>query len=143
MFSDFYLAVVFMILVKSVKMSKWISYRLREAQAASKERQFVRWRDNNKINKAHIYHKLARTALADWQGEKDGQRNPRPVNRLFVSLIWTNDSHRIVLTEERSNQSRHRKSVVGQSRKNNQRIVANGEATGSSSRTSGRSGHHR
>ena len=55
---------------KSVNISKWIAHRVGDAQAASKERQFMRWLNNNKINEVHIYRKLARTALADWQGEK-------------------------------------------------------------------------
>lgn len=62
-------AVVCVILEKSVNISKWIAHRVGDAQAASKERQFVRWLDNNRIDEAHIYRKLARTALADWEGE--------------------------------------------------------------------------
>ena len=63
-------AVVCVILEKSVNISKWIAHRVGEAQAASKARQFGRWLENSKINEAEIYRKLARTALADWQGEK-------------------------------------------------------------------------
>jgi len=63
-------AVVCVIMEKSVNISKWIAHRVGDAQAASKERQFMRWLNNNKINEVHIYRKLARTALADWQGEK-------------------------------------------------------------------------
>jgi len=63
-------AVVCVILEKSVNISKWIAHRVGEVQAASKERQFMRWLDNSKINEVQIYRKLASTALADWQGEK-------------------------------------------------------------------------
>ena len=63
-------AVVCVILEKSVNLSKWIAHRVGEAQAASKERQFVRWLDNSKIDEMQIYRQLARTALADWPGEK-------------------------------------------------------------------------
>jgi len=42
-------AVVCVILEKSVNISKWIAHRVGEVQAASKERQFMRWLDNSKI----------------------------------------------------------------------------------------------
>jgi len=63
-------AVTCVILEKSVNLNKWIAHRVGEVQAASKVRQFSRWLENSKINEVQIYAKLARQALADWQGEK-------------------------------------------------------------------------
>ena len=62
-------AVVSLIMEKSVHLSKWCNHRCGEAKAASKQRQFVRWLENDKIQEASIYRKLAQTALADWNGE--------------------------------------------------------------------------
>ena len=43
--------------------------RLGASRAASKQRQFVRWLRNPKIQVAAIYPKLAQKALTDWAGE--------------------------------------------------------------------------
>lgn len=66
---------------KSVNISKWIAHGVGDTQAASKERQFVSWLNNSKINEVHIYRKLARAALSDWQGEKIYQA-------LDTSCLW-------------------------------------------------------
>jgi hypothetical protein len=66
-FVTFIWAIVCVILEKSVNISKWIGHRVSSAQAASKERQFIRWLENTKIQNAVIYKKLAQTALADWE----------------------------------------------------------------------------
>jgi hypothetical protein len=63
-------AIVGVIMEKSVHLSKWGMHRSGEAQAASKQRQFVRWLKNSKIVPSEIYGRLARTAFADWSGEK-------------------------------------------------------------------------
>jgi hypothetical protein len=56
------------LLEKSVHLSKWSVHRVGGAQAASKQRQFVRWLKNAKIVPSEIYKRLAQTALADWEG---------------------------------------------------------------------------
>jgi hypothetical protein len=63
-------AIVGVLLEKSVHMSKWSMHRCGGAQAASKQRQFVRWLKNGKIVPTEIYKRLAQTALADWGGHK-------------------------------------------------------------------------
>ena len=63
-------AIVGVILEKDVHLSKWGVHRIGEAQAASKQRQFVRWLKNVKIVPAEIYRRLAQTAFADWKGYK-------------------------------------------------------------------------
>jgi hypothetical protein len=63
-------AIVGIILEKSVHLSKWGVYRSSEVQAASKQRQFVRWLKNDKIVPADIYQRLAQTAFAEWRGDK-------------------------------------------------------------------------
>jgi len=44
--------------------------RVGEAQAASKQRQFVRWLKNARIVPADIYRRLAQTAFPDWGRQK-------------------------------------------------------------------------
>jgi adenylate kinase family enzyme len=63
-------AVVGVLMEKSVHLSKWGMHRNGEAQAASKQRQFVRWLKNGKIVPAEIYKRLAQTAFADWGGTR-------------------------------------------------------------------------
>jgi hypothetical protein len=63
-------AIVGVILERSVHLSKWGVHRSGEAQAASKQRQFVRWLKNAKIVPFEIYKRLAQTAFADWAGHK-------------------------------------------------------------------------
>lgn len=63
-------AIVGVLLEKSVHLSKWGVHRIGAAQAASKQRQFVRWLKNAKIVPAEIYKHLAQTAFADWKGHK-------------------------------------------------------------------------
>src|SRR5512134_15387 len=62
-------AIVGLLLEKSVHPSKWGLHRSGKMQAASKQRQFVRWLKNAKIDAAEIYRKLAQTALMDWTGQ--------------------------------------------------------------------------
>jgi len=61
-------AIVGVILERSVHVSKWSVLRVGEAQAASKQRQFVRWLKNTRIVPSEIYRRLAQTAFADWEG---------------------------------------------------------------------------
>ena len=63
-------AIVGVILEKSVHLSKWGVHRIGEAQAASKQRQFVRWLKNARIDRTGIYKCLAKTAFANWEGHK-------------------------------------------------------------------------
>jgi hypothetical protein len=63
-------AIVGVLLERSVHLSKWGVHRIGAAQAASKQRQFVRWLKNAKIVPAEIYKRLAQTAFADWKGHK-------------------------------------------------------------------------
>ena len=63
-------AIVGVLMEKSVHLSKWGIHRSGEAQAASKQRQFVRWLKNSKIVPSGIYRRLVQTAFADWSGEK-------------------------------------------------------------------------
>ncbi len=62
-------AIVGVLLEKSVHLSKWGVHRIGAAQAASKQRQFVRWLKNAKIAPGEIYRRLAQTAFADWSGQ--------------------------------------------------------------------------
>ncbi len=62
-------AIVGLVSEKTVHLSKWSNHRLGDSRAASKQRQFVRWLRNNKIEVAAIYPKLAQKALASWPGE--------------------------------------------------------------------------
>jgi hypothetical protein len=63
-------AIVGVLMEKSVHLSKWGIHRYGEAQAASKQRQFVRWLKNAKIVPSEIYRRLAQMAFADWEGHK-------------------------------------------------------------------------
>jgi hypothetical protein len=63
-------AIVGVILEKSVHLSKWSVHRSGEARAASKQRQFVRWLKNTKIEAAEVYRRLAQLAFADWGEQK-------------------------------------------------------------------------
>jgi hypothetical protein len=63
-------AIVGVLLEKSVHLSKWSMHRTGEAQAASKQRQFVRWLKNAKIERTGIYRRLAQVAFTDWGGHK-------------------------------------------------------------------------
>jgi len=62
-------AIVGVITERCVHLSRWVNRRPGEAQAASKQRQFSRWLENEKIQEVAIYHKLAKSALASWAGE--------------------------------------------------------------------------
>ena len=62
-------AIVGVLLEKSVHLSKWSVHRVGEAQAASKQRQFVRWLKNARIVPSEIYRRLAQTVFADWEGQ--------------------------------------------------------------------------
>lgn len=62
-------AIVGLVSEKTVHLSKWSNHRLGDSRAASKQRQFVRWLRNNKIEVAAIYPKLAQKALTSWPGE--------------------------------------------------------------------------
>lgn len=63
-------AIVGVLLEKNVHLSKWSMHRTGEAQAASKQRQFVRWLKNGKIVPSEIYKRLAQMAFAGWGGHK-------------------------------------------------------------------------
>jgi hypothetical protein len=63
-------AIVGVLLERSVHVSKWSVLRVGEAQAASKQRQFVRWLKNTRIVPSEIYRRLAQTAFTDWKGHK-------------------------------------------------------------------------
>jgi hypothetical protein len=63
-------AIVGVLIEECVHLSQWSVHRPGEADAASKQRQFMRWLENSKICEAAIYKKLAQTALAEWKGEK-------------------------------------------------------------------------
>jgi hypothetical protein len=62
-------AIVGLVCEKTVHLSKWGNHRLGASRAASKQRQFVRWLRNPKIQVAAIYPKLAQKALITWAGE--------------------------------------------------------------------------
>lgn len=62
-------AIVGLICEKTVTLSKWSNHRLSASRAASKQRQFVRWLRNPKIQVAAIYPKLVQKALLGWSGE--------------------------------------------------------------------------
>ena len=62
-------AIVGVLMERCVHLSRWVNRRPGEAQAASKQRQFARWLENEKIQEAAIYHKLAKNALVSWAGE--------------------------------------------------------------------------
>jgi hypothetical protein len=63
-------AIVGVLLEKSVHLSKWGVHRTGRVKAASKQRQFVRWLKNAKIDHATIYPNLVKTVFADWRGHK-------------------------------------------------------------------------
>jgi hypothetical protein len=63
-------AIVGLLLEKSVHVSKWSVVRVGEAQAASKQRQIVRWLKNARIVPSAIYRRLAHTVFRDWGGQK-------------------------------------------------------------------------
>jgi hypothetical protein len=62
-------AIVGVLLEKTIHLSKWGIHRIREVEAASKQRQFVRWLKNPKIEPGRIYEPLARTVFVDWGKE--------------------------------------------------------------------------
>jgi hypothetical protein len=62
-------AIVGVLLERCVHLSRWVNRRPGEVQAASKQRQFARWLNNEKIQEAAIYRRLAQKALASWTGE--------------------------------------------------------------------------
>jgi hypothetical protein len=62
-------AIVGVLLEKTIHLSKWGIHRVREVEAASKQRQFVRWLKNPKIEPGRIYEPLARTVFVDWGKE--------------------------------------------------------------------------
>jgi hypothetical protein len=63
-------AIVGLLMEKSVHVSKWSVVRVGEAQAASKQRQIVRWLKNARIVPSAIYRRLAQTVFRDWDGQK-------------------------------------------------------------------------
>jgi hypothetical protein len=63
-------AIVGVLLEKSVHLSKWGVHRRGEAQAASKQRQFVRWLKNARIERVAIYRRLAKTVFVNWGSHK-------------------------------------------------------------------------
>lgn len=62
-------AITGVLMEKSVHLSKWCLHRYEDTQAASKQRQFVRWLKNAKIDVTHIYRRLGQAALVDWGGQ--------------------------------------------------------------------------
>ena len=63
-------AIVGVLLEKSVHLSKWGIHRAGRAKAASKQRQFVRWLKNAKIEPATIYRDLVKTVFTEWRNHK-------------------------------------------------------------------------
>ena len=63
-------AIVGLLKEKGVHLGKWCNHRPSSAQAASRQRQFARWLNNSKIREGAVYQKLAKKALASWQGER-------------------------------------------------------------------------
>jgi hypothetical protein len=63
-------AIVGVLLEKSVHLSKWGAHRTGMAKAASKQRQFVRWLKNSKIEHAQIYPNLVQAVFAEWGKHK-------------------------------------------------------------------------
>jgi hypothetical protein len=63
-------AIVGVLLERSVHLSKWGIHRTGRAKAASKQRQFVRWLKNAKIEPAMIYRDLVKTVFAEWRNHK-------------------------------------------------------------------------
>jgi hypothetical protein len=63
-------AIVGVLLEKSVHLSKWGIHRTGMAKAASKQRQFVRWLKNAKIEHAQIYPNLVKAVFAEWGNHK-------------------------------------------------------------------------
>ena len=63
-------AIVGVLMEKSVHLSKWGIHRAGRAKAASKQRQFVRWLKNAKIEPAQIYPHLVKTVFETWGNQK-------------------------------------------------------------------------
>jgi hypothetical protein len=63
-------AIVGVLMEKSVHLSKWGMHRAGRAKAASKQRQFVRWLKNAKIEHAQIYPYLVKTVFVEWGNQK-------------------------------------------------------------------------
>jgi len=61
-------AIVGVLMEKSVHLSKWGMHRCGQVQAASKQRQFVRWLKNTKIVPSEVYRCLVHMIFADWEG---------------------------------------------------------------------------
>jgi len=62
-------AIVGVLMEKTVHLSNWGVHRVGDVQAASKQRQFVRWLKNGRIDRVGIYKRLGRIAFAVWQGQ--------------------------------------------------------------------------
>jgi hypothetical protein len=60
--------VVCTLLEKHIHLPKWVPHRVGEAQAASKQRQFVRWLTNERLQELALYRPLLKTLFADWPG---------------------------------------------------------------------------
>lgn len=58
-------AIIGILQEKSVHLSKWSILRSGNAVVASKQRQFARWLNNNRIVPGELYKPMAQTALAD------------------------------------------------------------------------------
>jgi len=63
-------AIVGVLMEKSVHVSKWGTHRFGGAQAASKQRQFMRWLKNNRIDRVVIYRRLVKSVFAAWDSHK-------------------------------------------------------------------------
>jgi hypothetical protein len=68
--TTFVWAVVGLILSGQIHLSRWGLYRFGRAKAASKERQLARWLGNPRILPSHIYRRLIRSVLTDWEGQR-------------------------------------------------------------------------
>ena len=62
-------AIVGVIESKKPHFSHWLPFRVGQAKAASKERQFSRWLHNEKIRPMLIYPQLVKCMLTDWEGQ--------------------------------------------------------------------------
>jgi hypothetical protein len=59
-------AIVGVLMEKSVHVSKWGAHRFGVAQAASKQRQFMRWLKNSRIDRIVIYRRLVKSVFVGW-----------------------------------------------------------------------------
>lgn len=63
-------AVVGLLRSQQIHLSQWILHRPGKQQARSKERQLVRWLQNERIEVDRVYRQLSTAALVEWQQQR-------------------------------------------------------------------------